>query len=185
MASISEVYDELQSANDKLDTLHADLQQVLNRLQTIQTEVTTGFGGVIGTLNVGFAALTKGAQGLIALQSFANDVLLHHSKQNDTIICILENISKNTCNLEAEAHLQTGLQISIEKKVSLQTEISKTVNAAVALELERMEALRRQIEECCPPTQEPPACTYVPCDAPRFGGEPPRPDPPRFEPVVR
>lgn len=185
MPSVSDVYHELQAANGRLDTLHADLQLALNRLQVIHNDVTTGFANTVGTLNAGFTAMTEGMQAIIALQTFANEVLLHHTKQNDTMICSLEKISRNTCQLVTESHLQTGLQTAIEKNVSIQTELLKYANAEAALQLERIDALRKQVEECCPPKQKPPACSYEPCETSRFTGEPPRPRPPEFEPVVR
>ncbi len=185
MPSLSDVFHELQNANGRLDTLHADLQQLSNELQTLHKDTNTGFANTVGTLNAGFTALTQGMQAVISLQTFTNDVLLHHSKQHDTMICILEHISNNTCQLVTEAHVQTGLQKSIEKGVSVQTELLKSANPEAALELERLAALRKQVEECCPPKQEPPACSYRPCEQSRFEGEPPRVSPPNFEPVVR
>lgn len=185
MPSVTDVYNELKAANGQLDTLHADLQQALIRLQSIHSEVANGFGNTVGTLNAGFTALSQGMQALILQQAFANDMLLHQARQQDTMICILEKISRNTCRLVSEAHVQTGLQTSIEKNVLIQTELLKSTHAEAALEIERIDALRKQVEKCCPPKQEAPACTYEPCEAPRFSGEPPRPRGPDFEPVVR
>jgi uncharacterized phage infection (PIP) family protein YhgE len=185
MPSLSDVFKELQNANGRLDTLHVDLQQLSNQLHALRNDTSTGFGNTVKTLNTGFTALTQGVQAVIALQIFTNDVLLHHAKQHDTMICILEHISKNTCHLVTEAHVQTGLQTSIEKGISMQTELLKSANAEAALQLERMDTLRKRVEECCPPEQELPACTYEPCATSRFEGEAPRPRAPSFEPVVR
>src|SRR5216684_5321688 len=176
MPSISDVYNQLQDANGKLDTLNSDLLVVANRLTTIDKDLNSGFTDTVNTLNAGFSTLTDGVDAVITLQEFANQVLLYHSKQYDTMICILEKISRNTCNLVTEAHIQTGLQTSIEKNVHIQTELLKSANPAVTLELERLESLRKQIEKCCPPKPEAPACSYEPCKTNTFTQEAPKPE---------
>lgn len=185
MPTLSDVFKELQHVNGRLDTLHGDLQQLSSELQTLRKDTNTGFGNTVATLNAGFSTVTQDVQAVAALQTFTNDVLLHQVKQHDTMICTLEHISENTCRLVAEAHAQTALQTTIEKDVSIQTELLMSTNAEAALQLERMAVLRSQVEKCCPPEQEPPACTYQPCDAPpSFKGGPPKPSAPSFEPVV-
>lgn len=185
MPSISDVYKEIQQVNGRLDTLHADMKQLSTQLQALHTTTATGFGNTVSTLNAGFTAMTQGMQAVIALQTFANDVLQHQARQQDTMICILEHISGNTCRLVTEADQQTRLQQSIEKGVAVQTELLRSAHAETALELDRLAALRLQVEECCPPRPEPPACSYRPCEKSRFDGQPPRVHPPSYEPVVR
>jgi hypothetical protein len=50
------------------------------------------------------------------------------------------------------------------------------VHAEATLTRQREEALRKQIEECCPPEVPPPPCDYTACPAPKPLGDPPKVD---------
>ncbi|MBC7791311.1 MAG: hypothetical protein H7Z74_15295 [Anaerolineae bacterium] len=126
------------------------------------------------------AELTNGFSNLATLHGYTNDALLHNAKQNDTIICLLTQIAENTCCVCNEAHIQTGLQTSIKADISSLAALYALGNAQAALAWQRELALKKQIEECCPPDGESePACTPKPCPAPR-----PLPDPPHVGPGV-
>src|SRR4051812_10671634 len=107
MASLSDVYKEIQHINNRLDTLHADVQQLTTRLEALRADTNTGFSNTVKTLNAGFTTLTQDVQAVATLQMFTNEVLLHQVKQHDTMICILEKISANTCDLVSQSHTQT------------------------------------------------------------------------------
>ncbi len=192
MASLNDVFTELQQVNSGVQTLHTDLQQVSTELQTVHNDVgavnatlVKGFADTVNTLNAGFTTMSQGLQGIISLQVFANQLLEYHTKQNDTIICVLEHISENTCDLVNQAHLQTASQTSIRDSAATVAQLLKTVHADAALELERLEKLRQQIEACCPPPRPEPVCTYEPCEKSEFRGEPPQPSVPEFKPVAQ
>ena len=93
-------------------------------------------------------------------------------EQNVTIICNLEKISKQTCELVNQATRQTAAQEAIAASTAGLKQLYELSNPAAAVEQSRLEGLRHQIEECCPPPQPEPACTYEPCKDP---GRPPRP----------
>jgi hypothetical protein len=185
MPSIDDVYNQLQQATNELQGIQNELTQVNLSLTQLNNRVNTGFTDIVSTLNVGFTDLMKGLQSIAALQYFGNQVLLHHSQQNDTIICILENVSRNTCNLFTEAHRQTGLQTDISGATGGALELLKSAYPTAALERERLEKLRQQLEACCPPASVPPACAYQPCETHPFDGESPRPDVPAFQAVAQ
>ena len=44
------------------------------------------------------ATLTNGFNQLVTLGQYTNQALYQNDQQNDTIICLLEHISKNTCD---------------------------------------------------------------------------------------
>lgn len=192
MPSINDVFNQLQQVNGRLSALESQLVQANGHLQGLRNDLTqlrgrvdAGFDDTVKTLNAGFTNASQAMQTLAALESFTNQILAHQSAQNDTIICILEKISRNTCNLVSESHIQTGLQTSIQESTSDIRELAKSAQPEAALELQRIADLRRQVEKCCPPAVPPPACTYEPCEAHRFTGEPPREHVPEFRPVVR
>jgi hypothetical protein len=162
MPSASEIFDQLVKANDnlvsiagKLDDLKASTDSVRAAVDQVQSTLAANFGQ------------------LITLTAYTNLALFHNDLQNDTIICILEKISKNTCDLVNQSHLQTALQTIIEKNTTRLAAMYAFAHADAALAVEREDALRKQIEECCPPRQPVPPCQYVPCPTPEPIGPPP------------
>jgi hypothetical protein len=165
--ALHEVRDQLKlGVNPKLDGVNGRLDDLKGKLDVVRDAVT----GVNTTLQWGFS-------NLITLINYTNDALFHNDEQNDTIICILEYISKNTCELLNEAHTQTGLQTIIKKNTTVLADLYAATHADAALARERLEALRHQIEECCPPESPPPVCKYEPCPKPGRLGGPPEVDP--------
>jgi hypothetical protein len=162
MASANDFYNELKGANARLD----DVKGKLDVLKAATDAVHSAVDHVNKTLQWGFGQL-------IVIGDYTNLALAHNAEQNDTIICILEHISKNTCALLNEAHTQTGLQTSIRDSAAVLADLYAATHAKAALARERLGALRKQIEECCPPKPEPPPCRYEPCPAPAPLREPP------------
>src|ERR1700674_936660 len=156
----------LDTANGKLDTLHGDLTALKASTDAVQQAV--------GQVN---ATLTGGIRQLIALGQYTNQALYHNDQQNDTMICILEHIAKNTCELLNQSVVQTRLQTDLEDDVDALRHMYATVNAAAALERERLHKLKKEMEECCPPEVPKPLCDYAPCPAPRPIAPPPQSGP--------
>lgn len=193
MPSVQDVFNEIQQANQNLQQIHTDLGDLNNTTDAVRNsvdqvaaccgETNQRLTRVIDTLNTGFTNISQGIQALITLQRYANDALANNAQQNHTIICNLEKISEQTCNLLTEAHTQTGLQTSIEGSTATLQELYKSTHPDSALELERQDRLRKQIEECCPPEEPEPACTYEPCEDPPRLPNPPNVDYGPFQPV--
>jgi hypothetical protein len=136
-----------------------------------------------GTLATSFQNLSQGLAASLAQQHFTNQALVEKIAQQTTIICQLEQISKQTCDLLSEAHVQTGLQREIAKNADRLLEIARMAHPGAELELQRLERLREEIEKCCPPETPPPFCVHTPCPPPpEFRERPPsvdyRPIPP-------
>jgi hypothetical protein len=148
MPSSDDFFHQLQTINGRLLDLTAAVNQVNN------------------TLNTGFGQL-------VTLGQYADLALSQNAKQNDTIICILEHISKNTCALLNQSVIQTRLQTEMETDLDALEAMYETVHAAAALERERLRALKQQVEKCCPPPQPEVPCKYAPCPAPKPIGDPP------------
>jgi hypothetical protein len=108
------------------------------------------------------------------LLQYADQALAHNSKQNDTIICILEHISHNTCELVNQATMQTALQTEMEEDIDALEGMFASANPAAALEQKRLHHLKEEMERCCPPKTPEPPCHYRPCAVP-----PALPDPPK------
>ena len=119
-------------------------------------------------------ALKVSLDSVVTLETYANEALYHNAKQNDTIICILEHISENTCRLLNEAAVQTRLQTSIEASTRQLAALFAATHAEAALALDKQEELREQIEKCCPPRPPEPACHHERCPSPGTLKEPPK-----------
>jgi hypothetical protein len=169
MASIDDVINRLDGANGLLQQINGDLGQVNVHLASLEGAVNA----LKTMVTQGFATVSQELQQVIQLQAYTNQALYHISQQDDTIICILEHISKNTCALLNEAHTQTELQTTMRDDMYTLLDMFKTVHPDAAIESERLAKLRRQLLDCCPP--EPPglSCTYQPCPAPEPVGKPP------------
>jgi len=148
MPSSTDFFQELQKANLHLSSIDNDLNS---------------FRGVMES-NTGQ---------LITIGSFTNSVLTHQVKQLDTIICLLKQISDHTCRLLNESHTQTGLQTEMVSDLDSLEALYAITHAEAALVRQREEALRKQIEACCPPKPPTPACVPEKCaEAGPFDGPP-------------
>jgi hypothetical protein len=147
MPSASDIFNELKGANQRLDNILAVEQ----------------------TTRDAVLALDQDVEQLVSLQNFANSALVHQIKQTDTIICLLRQIADSTCRLVNESHVQTGLQTHIADDANTLAALYSVTHAEAALVREREEALRHQIEACCPPPEPTPACQPKECpDLGRF-----------------
>ncbi len=157
MATLNDAYNQLVDANAHLATLHSDVQEVNASVQA------------------GTAATEAGFAQLANLVGFTNQLLGYEIEQNQTIICNLEKIAKQTCELVNQAVLQTAAQQAMRTDLADLKQLYELSNPAAAVEQHRLEALNRKIEACCPPPVPSPPCHYEPCKKP---GKPPEQSPP-------
>jgi N-methylhydantoinase A/oxoprolinase/acetone carboxylase beta subunit len=156
MASADDILNALNGANSRLDNIKSAVDNVTTAVNATTAAVNSAATQITAALNAGFAQL-------VSLGQYTNQALYHLSQQDDTIICALENISRNTCNLVTQSVIQTTLQERIAHSTGKLSELYASVHAEAALQRHRMEELREEIERCCPPEKPPPACTYQPC----------------------
>lgn len=189
MPSSSDFYNRLVDANTKLDGVNGRLDNVNAHLVTVEGKldaVVTAVNAVTNAMHQVNQTLQWGFGALITIGNYTNQALYENNQQNDTMICILEHMSSNTCALLNEAHWQTELQKSIKHNTTVLADLYAATHGNAAIARERLEALRKQVEECCPPEVPPPPCTYQACPKDyRPIPQPPRidPTPPRRPPV--
>ena len=165
----------LNTANASLNTANTTLSDMDSKLDAIRTAILA----VDADIQKVETLLQWGFTQLITLGQYTNQALFQNDKQNDTIICILEHISQNTCAILNEAHKQTKLQTMMGRNVDTLADLFAATHAEAELARRREDELRRRIEECCPPKPETPPCTYQPCPAPdQFREPPPKVQPP-------
>jgi hypothetical protein len=156
MPSAQDIFNKLVEIGGKLDDLNATTQAIRADDDQLVNIENTDLGE------------------LVTLAAYTNQALYQNDLQNATIICLLEQISKNTCDLVNQSHLQTALQQTIEKNTMRLAEMFAATHGEAALALEREQVLRREIEKCCPPEQPPPPCQEKPCRAPQQIDPPPQ-----------
>ncbi len=176
MPSAQDILDAINGADSrlddvkaKLDTTNNNLNDIKGKLDTINTSITQVDSDIKNLANV----MQWGFTQVITLLQYADQALFTNDQQNDTIICILEHISQNTCALLNEAHQQTAYQKAIKYSTKELEGLYEVTHGEAAIVLEREEKLRKQIEECCPPKPEAPPCSYKPCPEPKPLREPP------------
>jgi hypothetical protein len=166
----SDIYNEIKGVNTRLDGANARLDDVKGKLDALKA-ATDAVRSSVDKVN---STLQNGFNTLITLGIYANQALYHNSQQNDTMICMLEQIARNTCQLVNYAAVQTDLQTAIKKNSDLLADLYAAAHAEAALAREKQEALRQQIEKCCPPKQPDPPCRYDRCQSPERLDRPPR-----------
>jgi hypothetical protein len=185
MTSITDVFDQLVTANNTLGQIHGDIQAETAEIQTVNTsvqDVKTSVDQLDGDVKAGFDA-TVNALGTIAqIETEAAKLIFHLTQQADAMICELEHISRNTCGILNEAVVQTRLQTQLADDVAEIRYVTDTAHPDAVLERSREDALRAQIERCCPPEPPQPPCTYEPCPHPDPAKPPRLPDRPKRSP---
>ncbi|TXH47011.1 MAG: hypothetical protein E6Q92_01225 [Burkholderiaceae bacterium] len=167
--TVTDVFNQLVLVNGKLAQVEVNTSLMAN----LNMSINTGFAATVGRLDT-----------LAAINVEAVKLLFHQTRQMDTMICMLEQISQNTCSMLNELTVQTKLQTSMAKDVSVVRHIDEASNPGAALELARHQELTAKIEQCCPPTRPEPACKHDPCQRPgpadtpklpQIPSQPPRP----------
>lgn len=174
--TINEVWEQAQQINANLAIIHNDLTALngccgttngnLTVLNNLVEETNDWLEELRQLVNDGFAATAAGLAGIAARQNITNTLLTFQIQQNQTMICILEQISRNTCELLNHSAQQTSLQKSMAADMAALRHMFATAHPDAALELDRADEVRRRLEKCCPPTREGRPCTYEPCAAP-------------------
>jgi paraquat-inducible protein B len=162
MASIDDCYNQLVTANGELSQIQQGIQTVNSTLQTVDSDVQATT-----------AAVQSGFSQLYTIANYTNQLLLYEIQQNDTMICYLEKITRQTCALLNEAALQTAAQQAMRADLDDLRQLYELANPAAAVEQARLEALKAQVEKCCPPPVPAPPCKFEPCKQP--GDVPPMP----------
>ena len=95
---------------------------------------------------------------------YQTDLLVGILKRLDLGNCHLEKIARQTCHALNELHWQTALQTSMARDLGRLLSIAEAKEPAIAKQLDDLDRLKRQVEECCPPKDRtPPICHYRPC----------------------
>jgi len=175
MPSIQDVADQLNARLDQISTNTANTAQNtadnLSVSQDIRNELIQTNNRLLqidNTLTVGFSNLSQGMSTLIQVQLAALNLLDHHRKQNDTIICELVNNNELLCNIMKKLGKQLRLSEASLKSVERIEGITERVHCCEASDYDRNRDQIRRIEECCPPEPIPEEDCLEHCKMPKF-----------------
>jgi hypothetical protein len=176
MPTINEVWEQALQINANLATIHDDLSDLgeccevtntrINNLINRTDETNDWLEELRHIINHGFTTLSAGVSGVHARQDLTNRLLMFQVQQQATIICVLEKISENTCNLLNESGQQTDFQETLVDLTEGVNHMFATTNPDAALTYRRALEERQRVEACCPTEQPEPDCYYEPCEEP-------------------
>lgn len=164
--TVTDVFNQLVLVNGKLAQVEVNTSLMAN----LNTSINAGFTATVGRLDT-----------LAAIEVEAAKLLFHLTAQNETIICMLDQISRNTCSMLNELVVQTDLQKRTTEDTAVLRYVAESGNPAAALEYARHKELEAKVERCCPPGTKDPACKYAPCAKPETMKEPRLPEIPKHD----
>jgi hypothetical protein len=175
--SINEVWEQALQINANLAIIHNDMLDLgncckatngrLDQLIVRHDETNDWMAEIRDLVSRGFETVSNGIEGVHDRQEILIRLAAYQIEQNRTIICALENISKNTCALLNEANQQTALQGDIRKALEATSHMTATAHPEAALAYQREQDQQAALEECCPPEEDEPPCGYQPCREPK------------------
>jgi len=166
--TIGDAFNQLVLVNGKLDQIDTNTFGLANGINNLDSHVSTGFNATVDALKT-----------ITQIDIEAVKLLFHLTQQTDAMICALEHISKNTCEILTQVTIQTELQKSLRDDADVLRDIGEAAYPGVALQRQRLAELRAELERCCPSEEPGPACKYEPCEHPRPVEPPKLPEIPR------
>ena len=181
MASLENTANEVKALLEDIKTIDNTIKGNTNTIKTDTTAIKNNTATIIGQINqvdtdlkLGFTNLAQGLQVLINIGLQSNQLLSENNKQNETIICWLNNIANTLCDVKHNTDKEVKLQTEISKTLTHLDDVNKLVNSREAMEVANLYELERKVERCCPPPEEPVRPCFEKCASPK---------PTRFDPI--
>jgi len=169
MTSIQDVADQVNAKLDQLVDNTTEAVTVGNGIRSDLNQVNTKLNVLDAHLQSGVTGLANGLFAIWELQKVMNLTLDHHSKQNDTIICLLGNSNELLCDITRKFTLQLDFSEQLLKSLKRMEGITERVESAAAGDFDRLGELHSQILNCCPPEEPEPEPCPEPCTVPQQG----------------
>src|SRR5256885_2014071 len=103
MPTLNDLFDQLTQANANLLALQGDIAGLTNVAKDIKAVDDKLLQAALDS-NTKLQILLGDMQQVITAEGYTNKALFHITQQNDTIICDLEKIAHNTCEIWNEAN---------------------------------------------------------------------------------
>jgi len=155
---VPNIQDIANQANAKLDTLIANTADIVAETAKLEPKIdltNSRLQQIDATLAAGFSNLGGGLFAILEVERATLAAELQQIRQNDTIICLLENADTLLCGITRKLNLQ----LALSERIALASEriegISERAHCCEAGDYDRDQKRKAQIEQCCPPPAPP------------------------------
>lgn len=166
MPSIQDVANQINAKLDGINQNTQDTVGVGNQIRGDLATITTRLDALDAHVQQGLADVSAGLFAIWELHKATNAVLEHHTRQHDTLICLLENTNELLCGMTRK--LTRQLEHSERALASLERVegIAERVHAEAAGDVDRAAQIEARLLECCPPERPEPERCPEPCPVP-------------------
>lgn len=164
MASVEEIVNDIKAILNQIQDDTSTTAQETAQVKVDTDAILSTANGILATEENGFTNLSQGIATIIDRQDEANSLLTINDEQNRVILCWLGILADLECKQLRRLETQIKIQSETRDSVKRLTEVLALVHAREALEVERQEQLRHDIEKCCPPEVPEPGPCYQPCE---------------------
>jgi hypothetical protein len=159
MTSIQDVADQINAKLDQLITNTAQTATTTGQIRDQIADLNNLVTGLNAHLRAGFADLADGLFAIWEVEKASLVELNHHSDQNDTIICLLQNANDLLCGITRKLTTEIDISREIGSAVRRVEGIAERVEPAAAGDYDRLRGISDRLTACCPPEPgEPEPC---------------------------
>jgi len=149
--TVTDVFNQLVLTNGKLDQIELNTSMVT----MLNSSIVSGFTATVNGLKV-----------IAAINVESVKLQYHQTQQNDAIICYLEQIGRQACEMLNLMAMQTQVLQQMKEDLGTLRYIGESASPDAVLDKRRYDELQRQLEQCCPPRVGEPPCRFSPCARP-------------------
>ena len=164
MASVEEIVNDIKAILNQIQANTSVTAQETAQIKTDTDAILSTANNILTTEENGFINLSQGIATIIDRQNETNSLLTINNEQNRVILCWLGILADLECKQLRRLETQIEIQSETRDSVKRLSEVLALVHAREALEVERQEQLRLEIEKCCPPETPEPGPCYEPCE---------------------
>jgi hypothetical protein len=161
MPTLDDFYNAVTTINEHLGGILAGVEALVGEVGGLRADV----GNVSAALERIDNGMRDGLQALVDRADYTNTALVIMSKQLGSVLCATEFVSKNTCVLVNYGQIELELERRTTQAAERTAELTEVAFPAAAIAVDKLQAVRGRLAECCPQAQDEPPCTYQPCEA--------------------
>lgn len=167
MPSIQDVADQINAKLDQINQNTVDTVTVCNGIRSDLAQANSKLDAIDTDIIAGVAEISAGLFAIWELEKVTNSILEHHSKQTDTVICLLENANELLCGMTRKLTRQLELSERHLDSTRRIEGMSERVHADAAGSFDRHAKLQAEILACCPPDEPELEPCPEPCTEPK------------------
>ncbi|MDM4718692.1 hypothetical protein QTQ03_03435 [Micromonospora sp. WMMA1363] len=159
MPSLQDVADQINAKLDELIVNTAVTAQVRDGVINLNNSVSN----LDVHMQAGMANIAGGLLAIWELEKASLAELRHHSEQNDTVICLLQNANELLCGITRKLTMELRVSQDTNEAVRRMEGIVERGMPAAAGDYDRLRQVKDTLAECCPPQPVEPEPCPEPC----------------------